>query len=108
MGPDILIGTPGRLQNLLVGKGSTKSVVNAKELEVLILDEADRLLDMGFSQTLDNIIAHLPKQRRTGLFSATMTDAISEIVRVGLRNPVRIVVKVEDIISKDEQRIPAT
>ncbi|GBC07582.1 hypothetical protein RclHR1_07550002 [Rhizophagus clarus] len=108
LGPDILIGTPGRLQDLLIGKGSTKSVVNTKELEILVLDEADRLLDMGFSQTLDNIITHLPKQRRTGLFSATMTDSISEVIRVGLRNQVKVVVKVEDIISKDEQRTPAT
>ena len=59
----------------------------------------------------------LPKQRRTGLFSATMNDALSEIVRVGLRNPVRVVVKVETKKSKDgvlvkekveERRIPAT
>lgn len=53
-----------------------------------------RLLDLGFSASLTRIISHLPKQRRTGLFSATMTDALSELVRVGLRNPVRIVVKV--------------
>lgn len=54
-----------------------------------------RLLDLGFTAALTRIISHLPKQRRTGLFSATMTDALSELVRVGLRNPVRIVVKVE-------------
>ncbi|CAG8646310.1 2039_t:CDS:10 [Funneliformis mosseae] len=108
LGPDILIGTPGRLQDLIIGRGNAKSVVNTKELEILVLDEADRLLDMGFSQTLNNIIAHLPKQRRTGLFSATITDAISEIVRAGLRNPVRVVVRVQDIISKDELRTPAT
>lgn len=55
------------------------------------------LLDLGFQQTLTKILTHLPKQRRTGLFSATMTDAdaISELVRVGLRNPSRIVVKVQ-------------
>lgn len=55
------------------------------------------LLDLGFQQTLTNILTHLPKQRRTGLFSATMTDAdaLSELVRVGLRNPARIVVKVQ-------------
>ena len=54
-----------------------------------------RLLDLGFTQSLSRILAVLPKQRRTGLFSATMTDALSEIIRVGLRNPVRVVVKVE-------------
>lgn len=56
-----------------------------------------RLLDLGFQSALTRILTHLPKQRRTGLFSATMTDAdaLSELVRVGLRNPARIVVKVQ-------------
>ncbi|KAI0693285.1 DEAD-domain-containing protein [Cytidiella melzeri] len=94
-GSDIIVGTPGRVEEFLLGKG--RNVVNVKELEVLVLDEADRLLDLGFQQALTRILTHLPKQRRTGLFSATMTDAdaISELVRVGLRNPSRIVVKVQ-------------
>lgn len=94
-GADIIIGTPGRVEEFLLGKGRDAVVV--KELDVLVLDEADRLLDMGFQQTLTRILTHLPKQRRTGLFSATMTDAdaISELVRVGLRNPARIVVRVQ-------------
>ncbi|KAK7049521.1 ATP-dependent rRNA helicase spb4 [Paramarasmius palmivorus] len=94
-GADIVIGTPGRIEEFLLGKG--RLTVNVKELEVLVLDEADRLLDLGFKNTLTHILTHLPKQRRTGLFSATMTDAdaISELVRVGLRNPARIVVKVQ-------------
>jgi ATP-dependent RNA helicase DDX55/SPB4 len=56
-----------------------------------------RLLDLGFQQSLTRILSRLPKQRRTGLFSATMTDAdaMSELVRAGLRNPARIVVKVQ-------------
>ncbi|KAI9466286.1 DEAD-domain-containing protein [Lactarius psammicola] len=89
---DIIIGTPGRVEEFL-GKAS----VNARELEVLVLDEADRLLDLGFQQSLTRILSRLPKQRRTGLFSATMTDAdaMSELVRAGLRNPVRIIVKVQ-------------
>ncbi|KAI9364274.1 P-loop containing nucleoside triphosphate hydrolase protein [Pilaira anomala] len=104
--PRILIGTPGRLEELLT---KSASLVNTKELEVLVMDEADRLLDMGFSKQLSNIIAQLPKQRRTGLFSATMTDGLSELVRAGLRNPVRIVVKVEDLANKGVvQRTPAT
>lgn len=82
-----------------------------------------RLLDLGFQNALTRIITHLPKQRRTGLFSATMTDAdaLSELVRVGLRNPARVVVKVQSKKSKkrisdgkpgkgeviEERRIPA-
>ncbi|KAI9271611.1 P-loop containing nucleoside triphosphate hydrolase protein [Phascolomyces articulosus] len=103
--PRILVGTPGRLEELL----KSGKLVNTKELEVLVMDEADRLLDMGFSQQLSSIIAQLPKQRRTGLFSATMTDAISELVRAGLRNPVRIVVKVQDLTHhQQQQRTPST
>ncbi|KAL0091350.1 P-loop containing nucleoside triphosphate hydrolase protein [Phycomyces blakesleeanus] len=104
--PRILIGTPGRLDELL---SKSSKLVNTKELEVLVMDEADRLLDMGFTQQLNSIIAQLPKQRRTGLFSATMTDGLSELVRAGLRNPVRIVVKVEDLNNKGSvQRTPAS
>lgn len=76
-----------------------------------------RLLDLGFSATLSKILTYLPKQRRTGLFSATMTDAdaLSELVRAGLRNPARIVVKVQakraDTTGKttlvEERRTPA-
>ncbi|KAG0337808.1 ATP-dependent rRNA helicase spb4 [Podila humilis] len=103
--PDILIGTPGRLEDILSQK---RSGINVKELEVLVLDEADRLLDMGFAVSLNKIMSLLPKQRRTGLFSATMTDGLSELVRAGLRNPVRIVVKVEDLVGGGGQRTPAS
>lgn len=74
-----------------------------------------RLLDLGFQDATTRIITHLPKQRRTGLFSATMTDAdaLSELVRVGLRNPARVVVKVTAKKAGaiqgpvEERRIPA-
>ncbi|KAA1474944.1 DEAD-domain-containing protein [Dentipellis sp. KUC8613] len=112
-GADIVIGTPGRVEEFLLGKG--RDTVSVKELEVLVLDEADRLLDLGFQQTLARILTHLPKQRRTGLFSATMTDAdaVSELVRVGLRNPARVIVKVQAKKGQkrdtaiEERRIPA-
>ncbi|KZW02840.1 DEAD-domain-containing protein [Exidia glandulosa HHB12029] len=114
IGADIVVGTPGRVEEFLLGKG--RDAVSIKELEVLVLDEADRLLDLGFTAVLTRILSHLPKQRRTGLFSATMTDALSELIRVGLRNPVRVVVKVEakrgikrkaDDVA-EERRIPAS
>lgn len=90
-GSNLLIGTPGRLLELL-----SSPHVHARSLEVLILDEADRLLDMGFKDDLSRILGHLPKQRRTGLFSASVSEAVSEIVRVGLRNPVKVAVKVRN------------
>lgn len=106
-GPDILVGTPGRMEELLKKPG-----VRTNELDVLVMDEADRLLDLGFVEPIRALLAYLPKQRRTGLFSATMTEALTELVRVGLRNPVRVVVKVESkakgsSIRKDI-RMPAT
>lgn len=101
-GANIIVGTPGRLEDLLGRKG----IMDMRELEVLVLDEADRLLDMGFEKKLAAIMTHLPKQRRTGLFSATMTDALSELIRTGLRNPVRVVVKVSNAASGQEQRTP--
>lgn len=58
--------------------------------EILILDEADRLLDLGFQKSLDTILSYLPRQRRTGLFSATQTKAVEDLIRAGLRNPVLV------------------
>lgn len=74
---------------------------------MLVLDEADRLLDLGFKDDLQKILGRLPKQRRTGLFSASVSEAVGEIVRVGLRNPVKIAVKVRSA-SGDDKRTPAS
>ncbi|XWX01822.1 hypothetical protein V2A60_009851 [Cordyceps javanica] len=90
--PNLLIASPGRLVELL---SSPHVHCPQSAFESLVLDEADRLLDLGFKQDLQNILSHLPKQRRTGLFSASVSEAVSEIIRVGLRNPVKIEVKVK-------------
>lgn len=97
--PTVLIGTPGRINDFFC----TSPIAKTKELEVLVMDEADRLLDMGFHDVLHSIIGRLPKQRRTGLFSATMTDAVSQLVRTGLRNPVKIVVQVKAKAGEDKR-----
>ena len=92
----IIVGTPGRLEALFEQKQGAISSVLAravKELDVLILDEADRLLDMGFEASLNTILSYLPKQRRTGLFSATQTSETEKLIRAGLRNPVRVAIK---------------
>ncbi|KAJ4269539.1 ATP-dependent rRNA helicase spb4 [Fusarium torreyae] len=89
---NVLISSPGRLVELL---SSPHVHCPQSSFEVLVLDEADRLLDLGFKPDLQKILSHLPKQRRTGLFSASVSEAVGEIIRVGLRNPVKIEVKVK-------------
>ncbi|PON79120.1 DEAD-box ATP-dependent RNA helicase [Parasponia andersonii] len=90
-GANLLIGTPGRLLDIMERVES----LDFKTLEVLILDEADRLLDLGFQKQINSIISCLPKLRRTGLFSATQTEAVEELAKAGLRNPVRVEVRAE-------------
>lgn len=92
-GANIIVATPGRLEDLFTRSKSLAGFV--KDLSLLVLDEADRLLDLGFETSVNNILRFLPKQRRTGLFSATQTKQLSALVRAGLRNPVKVCVKVE-------------
>ena len=101
--PNFIISTPGRLLELL---SSTHVHCPQSSFEVLVLDEADRLLDLGFKEDLQKILQRLPKQRRTGLFSASVSEAVDQIVRVGLRNPVKVVVKVKGTGGSD-RRTPA-
>ncbi|OOQ87955.1 ATP-dependent rRNA helicase spb4 [Penicillium brasilianum] len=103
--PNVLVSTPGRLLELL----SSPHVHCAQSsFEMLVLDEADRLLDLGFKDDLQRILRHLPKQRRTGLFSASISEAVDQIVRVGLRNPVKIAVKVKGGAGSEDKRTPAS
>lgn len=102
--PNLLIATPGRLLELL---SSRHVYCPQSSFEVLVLDEADRLLDLGFKEDLQKILRRLPKQRRTGLFSASVSEAVDQIVRVGLRNPVRIAVKVKSLNGGEDKRTPS-
>lgn len=97
--PCILVCTPGRLEDLFERKGDLNLAGRVKSLELLVLDEADRLLDLGFKATINNILSYLPRQRRTGLFSATQTQELTDLIRAGLRNPVRVSVKEKSTIS---------
>lgn len=92
-GANIVVATVGRFDDLLTRQNSLLLRKHLKSLEVLIMDEADRLLDMGFKEGLETILKYLPKQRRTGLFSATQTDEIDKLIRAGLRNPCNIQVR---------------
>ncbi|XP_065828153.1 ATP-dependent RNA helicase DDX55-like [Oscarella lobularis] len=87
----VLVATPGRLEDILTK--SSLVATRIKALQVLVLDEADRLLDLGFETCVNAILGFLPKQRRTGLFSATQTSEMESLIRAGLRNPVRVQVR---------------
>ena len=102
--PSLLVATPGRLLELL---SSPHVKCPQSSFEVLVLDEADRLLDLGFREDLQKILMRLPKQRRTGLFSASVSEAVGEIVRVGLRNPVKIAVKVKGVDGGQDRSTPS-
>eukprot|EP00890_Picochlorum_soloecismus_P002112 jgi/Picsp_1/2901/NSC_01126-R1_protein len=80
---NILVATPGRLLQHM----DESPDFNADNLQALVLDEADRILDMGFSATVNAIIANLPRQRQTLLFSATQTKSVSALARLSLRDP---------------------
>ncbi|RXK41305.1 ATP-dependent rRNA helicase SPB4 [Tremella mesenterica] len=106
---NIIVGTPGRLAAFLLSPRGL-SQVRVNDLDVLVLDEADRLLSSpDHRRDVERIMGHLPKQRRTHLFSATMTDAVEELIGIGLRNPVRIVVNLRDKRDGEgqERRLPA-
>ena len=116
---DIVIGTPGRVEDVLTRYDN----MDMSELEVLILDESDVLLDMGFEVTLTSILSRLPRMRRTGLFSATNTSEVKRLcVKSGMRNPVVVDVAVSAVLktesdnnndnnnsnSKQQQATPST
>ncbi|XWS24500.1 hypothetical protein CRYUN_Cryun28dG0108300 [Craigia yunnanensis] len=84
--PDIVVATPGRLIDHLRNSMS----VDLDDLAVLILDEADRLLELGFSAEIQELVRLCPKRRQTMLFSATMTEEIDELVKLSLTRPLRL------------------
>lgn len=86
--PDVVIATPGRLIDHLRNSPS----FNLEALDILVLDEADRMLSDGFADELGEIIKSCPMSRQTMLFSATMTDSVDELVRMSLNKPVRLFV----------------
>jgi ATP-dependent RNA helicase RhlE len=86
-GVDILVATPGRLLDLY-----NQNAVKFDQLEILVLDEADRMLDMGFIHDIRKIINLLPKQRQTLMFSATFSDSIRNLAKGLVQNPVEITV----------------
>lgn len=84
-GAELVIATPGRLQDLM-----TRNFADLRQVKMLVLDEADRMLDMGFLPAIRRILSALPKQRQTLCFSATMEQSVASLVNEYMNNPVRI------------------
>ena len=100
-GVDILVATPGRLLDLVVS-----NAVRLNEVEFFVLDEADRMLDMGFIRDIQQIVAKLPAQRQTLMFSATMPRAIEDLASRMLRDPARAALTpVATTAEKVDQRV---
>jgi len=87
-GAHIIVGTPGRIQDHL-----TRGSLNLKDLNTLVLDEADRMLEMGFQDAIDSVIEYSPTQRQTLLFSATYPKQIQNIAKRIMQKPTQISVK---------------
>ncbi len=100
-GVDVLVATPGRLLDLL-----QSHALRLDRVEFLVLDEADRMLDMGFIRDIRKIVAKLPQKRQTLFFSATMPPPIAELANEMLRDPARVAVTpVATTVERVDQRI---
>ena len=100
-GVDILVATPGRLLDLM-----SQGLVPLGRVEIFVLDEADRMLDMGFIHDVRRVIAAIPKRRQTLLFSATMPDAIQQLAASVLNDPVKVeVAPVSSTADRIDQRV---
>ena len=98
-GSDVLVATPGRLMDLY-----QQNAVKFNQLEVLVLDEADRMLDMGFIHDIRKILAVLPKQRQTLMFSATFSDEIRTLAKSLVNNPVEVSVTPNNSTAKSVEQ----
>ncbi|KAI4623284.1 nucleolar DEAD-box protein required for synthesis of 60S ribosomal subunit [Alternaria metachromatica] len=86
--PDVVIATPGRF----IDHMHNTAAFQVEHLEILVLDEADRMLEEGFESQLNEILTTIPKSRQTMLFSATMTSSVDKLIRIGMDKPVRLMV----------------
>ena len=102
-GVDVVVATPGRAVDH-IKRGS----LLLDEVDVVVLDEADEMLDMGFAEDLDTILATTPETRQTALFSATISPTITKIAKRHLRDPARISVKAERTTSDGVARVRQT
>ena len=101
--PHFVIGTPGRLKDL-----DQRKNLNLANFSTIVLDEVDRMLDMGFIQDVKHIIGRLPQKRHSLFFSATVTDNVRGVMQSFLTNPVFVAVESEQILENVEQEVIRT
>jgi len=97
---NFIIGTPGRLKDLI-----DRKMINLARFETIVLDEADRMLDMGFVTDMRFVMGLMPKERQTLFFSATISSEIESLIKEFLREPVRISVKTGDTSKNVDQDV---
>lgn len=102
---EILIATPGRLLDLV-----SRNSIQLDKLQMLVLDEADKVLNLGFKLEVDEILSRLPKKRQNILFSATMEESVEELINKLLHNPVKIQIEQDkiapELISQSAYLVP--
>lgn len=99
-GIDVIVGTPGRLQDLM-----RQNILDLSSIKILVLDEADEMLSMGFIDDIENILSHTPDNRQTALFSATMPKAIQNLANRYLHDPQLVRIKRKQLtVATTEQR----
>jgi ATP-dependent RNA helicase DDX27 len=95
--PDIVVATPGRMIDHLLNS----KAVGLEEVEYLVIDEADRMLQIGFMEALQQIVKFLPKGRQSLLFSATMTEDVDRLIQLSLDKPIRVKVDNTQSVAKN-------
>src|SRR5512144_3213523 len=99
-GVDVVVGTPGRLLDLM-----ERNALNIKHIRTLVLDEADEMLNMGFMEDVEKILAETPAERQTALFSATLPPRIRSLANRFLRDPQPVTIKRDTLtLATTEQR----
>ena len=99
-GVHIVVGTPGRLIDLM-----ERRVLNLSTVRIVVLDEADRMLDMGFTEDVEFILSKTPRDRQTSLFSATMEQSVMRVCNKYMKNPEKIFVSKDEIASNPDETV---
>ena len=92
-GADIIVGTPGRVKDMI-----NRGILNLSKIKIMVLDEADRMLDMGFIEDIEYILSAMPRERQTMLFSATMSEDVKRLASDYMNKPKEISVSQDEVV----------